>query len=449
MKINIPEKVLKITERLNNNGYEAYIVGGCVRDSLAGICPHDWDICTNALPEQTKLCFKDYKIFDAGIKHGTISVVSENEVFEITTYRIDGEYSDNRHPENVTFTRNIIDDLARRDFTVNAIAYNNESGLVDPFNGFSDLKSGIIRCVREPDERFNEDGLRIIRALRFASVYGFEIEEKTAKSIIKNKGLLNNISAERISVELLKLLCGKGAENILNTYREVFAEIIPELACEFDYDQCTKHHCYDLWHHTTYAVGAIKNTPVLRMVMLLHDIAKPECCKKDADGTSHFKGHPIVSAEKARIILHRLKFSNAFTDDCIKLIKYHDVRLNGTKRHILRMMNKLGKNLFPMLIEVQYADIAAQSDYQRQEKLKNIDISKRFYYEILEEDSCFSLRQLAINGNDLIKIGITEGKLIGNILKALLEMVLDEEIKNDKDMLIEKAHQLANELYEK
>ena len=272
MQIN--KNAEKLIRQLNNQGYEAFIVGGCVRDYLLGLTPHDTDICTNALPEQTKKCFEAYRTFDTGIKHGTISVVCGGEVYEITTYRIAGDYSDNRHPDSVSFTRNINEDLRRRDFTVNAMAYNAEYGLVDPYGGKNDLKDKIIRCVGNPDTRFNEDALRILRALRFASVYGFSIEENTSKSIFKNADLLKNIATERVISEFLKLICGKDAVKILDAYRETIAVIIPEITVMFNFNQNNIHHSYDLWQHTLTALGAIEPNPILRMTMLLHDIGK-------------------------------------------------------------------------------------------------------------------------------------------------------------------------------
>lgn len=445
MKIVLPENVRIITDCLKKNSFEAYVVGGCVRDSLLGLIPHDWDICTNAKPGQIKKCFESFRTFDTGIKHGTISIVIDKEIFEVTTYRIDGEYTDNRHPESVTFTDDITKDLARRDFTVNAMAYNEENGLVDPFSGKTDLKNRTIRCVREPDERFNEDALRIIRALRFASSYGFKIEENTSESIRKNADLLKNIAAERIATEFCKLLCGEGAEEILNNYRDVISVFIPEIIPMFDYDQHTKHHNRDLWKHTTHSVQSIDATPLLRMTMLLHDIGKPNACKIDPDGTGHFKGHPKYSAEKADIILHRLRFPTDFINNCSTLIKYHDVRFNATKRQLKHVMNAIGKENTELLIKVQYADIMAQSDYKRVEKLEKLDAASKLYKEVLADEECFTLKQLEINGNDLMNIGVKDGKLIGKILKTLLSLVIEDKIENNRAKLLEKAKTLSEE----
>lgn len=446
MKINLPEKVNKILAVLTDNGFEAYVVGGCVRDSLLGIAPKDWDICTDATPDEIKKCFASFYTYDAGIKHGTVSVVLEKEVFEVTTYRIDGEYKDNRHPQSVIFIDNLTADLARRDLTINAMAYNESSGLQDPFNGRVDLKNRLIRCVGSPDKRFNEDALRIIRALRFASVYDFFIDKETSDSILKNAQLLQNISSERISSELNRLLCGDGAEEVLNNYREVFAVFIPEIKRSFDFEQHTKHHNRDVWRHTTHAVASISPTVMLRMTMLLHDLGKPRACKVDPDGTCHFKIHPKYSAEYADEILHRLKYPSRFIDTCLKLILYHDVRFNGTKRQVKHIMNAIGEENLILLFKVQRADILAQSDYLQKQKLESIDTAEALYAEILKEASCFTLKQLAINGNDLQKLGVPCGKEIGSLLKLLLSLVIDEKVKNEKSALLKKAEELKEDI---
>lgn len=446
MKISIPEKVNELLIELNRNGFEAFIVGGCVRDSILGKTPHDWDICTNAKPDEIKECLTKYHTIDTGIKHGTVSVEIDKEIFEITTYRIDGEYSDNRHPKNVDFTTNIIDDLARRDFTINAIAYNDEKGIVDPYHGCEDLKLGTIRCVGEPEKRFREDALRIIRALRFASVYSFRIDSSTAQAILDNRKLLNNVSAERIACELNRLVCGDGAEKILNDFRSVFAVFMPEIAQTFDFEQHTKHHNRDVWRHTTHAVSSIEAEPILRITMLFHDLGKPNACKRDADGTCHFKGHPKYSAIYANDILHRLKYPNYFIDTCLTLIIYHDVRFNGTKKQIKHVMNKIGEQNMALLFKVQRADILAQSEYRQKEKLEAIDLAENKFKEIISEKSCFTLKQLAVNGNDLIDIGITEGKMIGSTLKLLLSFVIDEKVENTRGALLDKAKEIARNI---
>lgn len=446
MKIVLPKNVKKIIDILNNNNFEAFIVGGCVRDSIIGLTPHDWDICTNAKPEEIKKCFDFFYTFDSGIKHGTISIVIDGEVYEVTTYRIDGTYSDNRRPDSVTFTSDIAKDLARRDFTINAMAYNEQCGLIDPYSGRNDLLDKIIRCVGNPDFRFIEDALRIIRALRFASVYDFVIENETSKSICKNADLLKNIAVERISVEFNKLLCGNGAEEILNNYRDVIAVFIPEIKPMFDYNQHTKHHNRDLWRHTTYSVKSIDKMPLLRMSMLLHDIGKPKACKRDEDGTSHFKGHPKYSAVMAEIILRRLKYPTDFIETCITLIKYHDVRFNGSKRQLRHVMSAIGDKNVELLLKIQRADIMAQSDYKHKEKLEKLDLACRVYEEVLADKDCFTLKQLKINGNDIKKLGVTEGVKIGKILKMLLSLVIEDKLENKKSALLNKAEEIRDEI---
>lgn len=446
MNIVLPKNVKLIIDILNKNNFEAFIVGGCVRDSIIGLTPHDWDICTNAKPEEIKKCFANFNTFDTGIKHGTISIVIDGEVYEVTTYRIDGTYSDNRRPDSVTFTSDIAKDLARRDFTINAMAYNEQCGLIDPYCGRNDLSDKIIRCVGNPDFRFNEDALRIIRALRFASVYDFVIENETSKSICKNADLLKNIAVERISVEFNKLLCGNGAEEILNKYRDVIAVFIPEIKPMFDYNQHTKHHNRDLWRHTTYSVKSIDKMPLLRMSMLLHDIGKPKACKRDEDGTSHFKGHPKYSAEMAETILRRLKYPTDFIETCVTLIKYHDVRFNGSKRQLRHVMSAIGDKNVELLLKIQRADIMAQSDYKHKEKLEKLNLACQVYREVLADKDCFTLKQLKINGNDIKNLGVTEGVKIGKILKMLLSLVIEDKLENKKSALLNKAEEIRDEI---
>lgn len=446
MNIVLPKNVKLIIDILNKNGFDAFVVGGCVRDSIIGLTPHDWDICTNAKPEEIKNCFSNFNTFDSGLKHGTISIVIDSEVFEVTTYRIDGAYSDNRRPDSVTFTSDIAKDLARRDFTINAMAYSEKNGLIDPYGGREDLSDKIIRCVGNPDFRFNEDALRIIRALRFASVYDFVIENETSKSICKNAGLLKNIAVERISVEFNKLLCGNGTEEILNKYRDVIAVFIPEIKPMFDYSQHTKHHNRDLWRHTIYSVKSIDKMPLLRMSMLLHDIGKPKACKRDEDGTCHFKGHPKHSAEMAETILRRLKYPTDFIETCITLIKYHDVRFNGSKRQLRHVMSAIGDKNVELLLKIQRADIMAQSEYKHKEKLEKLNLACRVYEEILADKDCFTLKQLEINGNDIKKLGVTEGVKIGKILKMLLSLVIEDKLENEKSALVKKAEEIRDEI---
>lgn len=445
MNVKMDPRAKYIIDVLAANGYEAFAVGGCVRDSMMGLVPHDWDICTNAKPEQIKSCFADENTFDSGLKHGTISVVLDSRVYEITTYRIDGEYDDNRHPRQVTFTDDIKLDLSRRDFTVNAMAFNESTGLVDPFGGAEDLKNNLLRCVGDPDKRFNEDALRIMRGLRFASTYGFDVEEETASSLIKNAGLLHNIASERINAELNRMLCGDGAEDILRSFREVIAEVIPEIIPTFDCPQNTPHHKYTVWEHIIHSVGFAPKDELLRMVMLLHDIGKPQTRTVDENGRDHFKGHPKISVDMARGILRRLKYSNAFTDDCLLLIEKHDLRFNGKAKQLKRALQQLGEQNTRRLFAVQRADVSAQSDYYRAEKLAAVDLAEAQLEEIISQNQCFSLKSLAVNGRDLIDLGITDGKQIGMVLNALLDEVVENDYPNEKKALLERAKMIISD----
>lgn len=442
MKILLNNNVSKILNILNNNGYEAYIVGGCVRDSLLNIKPKDWDITTNALPDEILECFKEYRCFEVGKKFGTISVVMDKECFEITTFRFDGEYTDNRHPDNVEFSRNLKDDLQRRDFTVNAMAYNEEDGLIDFFNGQRDLKYKALRCVGDPSKRFNEDALRILRALRFSSVYGFTIEINTSNAIFKNKGLLNNISNSRIISELNLLLCGEYCDFILRRYKDIFAVIIPEITTMFNFDQNNPHHNKTLWKHTVASVKLVQGDALLKTAMLFHDIGKPLTKSTDENNISHFHGHPKLSAAVTNNILKRLGYPNDFIKQVVTLIEYHDYRLTADKKIIKRLLSKIGEQDLRLLLKIQRADILAQSMYKREEKLSTLDMVCVLFEEIIKENECFSLKQLEISGRDLIHIGITNGIQIGDTLDELLKMVIRENIPNEKSVLISKAKEL-------
>lgn len=435
MKIKLSDGVKVIISKLNNYGFEAFAVGGCVRDCVIGLVPHDWDVCTNAQPEQIKHCFKDFETFDSGIKHGTISVIYKRAIYEITTYRIDGEYLDSRHPESVEFTNDITKDLARRDFTVNAMAYNEEKGLVDPFGGIHDVSRKIIKCVGDSDKRFDEDALRILRALRFASVYGFSIDNKTSDSVKNKSYLLGNIAYERIAAEFNRLLCGKNVEKILNGYKEVFSVFIPEFKPMFNFKQLNVHSNEDLWHQTTALVKLVEKDPLLRVAMLLHDIGKPESCP---NGRCKYYNYPKLSAKIAERILRRLKYSKNFIDDCLKLIEYQDVRLYNGKKNLKRVMNIVGVDNARRLIKIQQA-INSLLYFKQDEKFMT---AQRQLEEIINGDECFKLSHLAVNGKDIINLGIKEGKAVGEILDILVNKVIDEELPNTKIILLEAAKKL-------
>lgn len=445
MKINIPNDVNLILDKLRGKGYEAFVVGGCVRDSILGIEPNDWDITTSAKPFEIKEVFDGYQMIDIGEKHGTIGIVLNYKPYEVTTYRVDGDYSDNRRPDNVIFTNNIEDDLSRRDFTINAMAYNNERGLVDPFSGEIDLQYKALRCVGDPDTRFNEDALRILRALRFASVYNLSIEGNTSNSIVRNRLLLNNISVERIQSEFAKMLRGENVNFILRRYKEIIAVFIPEIVATFDCEQNTPHHNKTVWRHTTAAVSSIDNDIILRMTMFLHDIGKPLAKRTDSSGHDHFKGHNHFSAVLAKNALERLRFPTRFIEDVITLIEYHDVRLSDNKRQIKHILNNIGLVNFERLLKVQKADIMAQSKYKREIKLSNLELADDTYKSIIENKECYTLKSLNIIGSDLLHLGITEGKLIGSILEILLDGVIDGTLENDNVILKKEAIEIYNE----
>ena len=439
MIIEYPNEVKTIIERLSKKGFEAFIVGGCVRDCFMNTIPHDWDICTNAEPDQTESCFSEYKTISIGKKHGTIGIVIHGKLYEVTTYRVDGEYLDNRRPDSVEFTSNIKNDLSRRDFTINAMAYNRNSGLVDCFGGKDDIKNKLIKCVGNPEKRFNEDALRILRGLRFASRLDFEIEKETSNAIHNLKYLLYNVSKERIKEELIGIVCGKSAERILNDYRDVIAELLPEITPCFDFEQRTPHHCFDVYRHITHSVGMIEPEPLLRLTMLLHDIGKPQACYEDKNGRRHFKGHPKISAELAEVILKRLRFSNAFITGCLKLIEYHDVRFKGNKSTVKRVIGQIGTENTENLFKIQYADTMSQSDYRREQKLNDLKTAQMHFNEVVINDECCTLKQLDIKGNELkTECGI-EGKNISNTLNYLLDLVIDEKTENKKSELIKAA----------
>lgn len=444
MKITIPKKVNYIINKLESNGYEAFAVGGCVRDSLLGIEPKDWDITTSAKPDDIKMCFEGYQLIDIGENHGTVGVVIDSEKYEITTYRIDGDYFDSRHPEKVTFTDKIELDLSRRDFTVNAMAYNETRGLIDPFNGEADVKYKALRCVGDADTRFSEDALRILRALRFASVYNFSIENKTSASILKNRAGLNKIAVERIVSEFLKFLCGDNVNFLLRRYRDVIAVFLPEIVATFECEQNTPHHNRTVWKHTTAAVAAVEPDPLLRMVMLLHDIGKPLALRTDSDGRDHFKGHNHFSAVLAKNVLERLKFPSKIIEDMVTLIEYHDVRFSDNKKQIKHVLNSIGEDNFRKLVKVQHADIAAQSRYKRESKLYNMSLCESAFGEIVRNKECYKLKDLSINGSDLIHLGITDGKTIGRVLQLLLDSVIDEELSNESVVLKKRALEIYN-----
>lgn len=435
MRIELPDKVNTIIHTLQSHGYEAYAVGGCVRDSILGRVPEDWDITTSAMPEETKALFPH--TFDTGIAHGTITVLLDREGFEVTTYRMDGKYEDSRHPSEVTFVRNLKEDLLRRDFTINAMAYNETDGLVDIFGGLEDIEDGIVRCVGNARARFSEDALRILRGIRFAAQLGFEIEEETREGMRLLAPTLQKISAERIQTELMKLLLSPEPDMLREAWRlGITKEFLPEFDTAMKTEQETPHHMYTVGEHILHTLKNIRSDRVLRLVMLFHDLGKPEVKTIDEQGTAHFKGHAETSREIVKKVFKRLKFDNATLQSVEKLVYYHDYRMPVTKKNVRRAVNKIGQELFPMYLEVRRADVLAQSTYQREEKLADIDKVEALYQEIIAAGQCVTLKDLAVTGKDLIAAGMEPGREIGQTLNQLLDLVIENPDLNTKEELL-------------
>ena len=434
------ENILKgkeLIKILNNNGFQAYFVGGCVRDLLMEKTPDDFDITTNAKPDEMKTAFSEYKTVETGIAHGTVTVINKGTSFEITAFRKESTYSDNRHPDSVTFTPCLEDDLARRDFTVNSLAMDIHGNLTDLFGGIKDIENKIIRTVGNPDERFKEDALRILRALRFSACLDFEIENETKKALHKNKELLKNISAERIYTEFVKLLCGKNVKNVITEFYDIIGVFIPQINKAAGFNQQNIHHIYDVLTHTAVVTESIKPLPHLRLAAFFHDIGKPFCFSVGNDGQGHFYSHPKKSAEITDEALKNLRCDNKTRETVVALVKAHDTPIEETEKFIKRRLNVLGETLFFDLILLQRADtMGLAPKYQsRKDHFQKLEKIAR---EILSEKQCFSLKDLSINGNDLITLGL-KGKEIGDTLKSLLEAVIDGKVENEKQKLIEYA----------
>lgn len=456
MKIQLPHKVDYIINELRNHGYEAYAVGGCVRDSILGREPEDWDITTSAKPMEIKNIFK--RTIDTGILHGTVTVMLDKKGFEVTTYRIDGEYEDSRHPKSVEFTANLVEDLKRRDFTINAMAYNEQDGMVDVFGGLEDIKAGVIRCVGSAMDRFDEDALRILRAVRFSAQLGFTIDEETVQAAVEKAENLRNISAERIRVELNKLLLSSHTDRLLDAYEMGITRIIlPEFDRMMKTEQHNRHHIYTVGMHTMKSVELAgfgeeekesifleKEKLILRWAMLLHDVAKPLTKSTGEDGQDHFYGHPEKSAELARQILKRLKFDNETLDMVYRLVKWHDYSFTLKPSAMRKAVNKIGDDSIDLLLEVKRADILAQNPETWEEKLKYLRTAKQILQDIRKKKECVSLKMLQINGNDLLQIGYQPGKTVGDTLQYLLEQVMEDPLLNEKSVLLELASKMLN-----
>lgn len=436
MHIQIPEKVNRIIHILQAAGYEAYIVGGCVRDAILGREAADWDITTSALPGQVKGLFR--RTLDTGIRHGTVTVMLEREGVEVTTYRIDGEYEDGRHPREVRFTPSLTEDLRRRDFTINAMAYNEADGLVDVFGGLKDLEDGVIRCVGEAEERFLEDALRILRAVRFSAQLDFAIEEKTRSAMKALAGSLEKISAERVQAEMVKLLLSLHPEVLRTAYETgITAVVLPEFDRCMETPQQNPHHCYPVGEHTLCALTKVRADKALRLAVLFHDMGKPQTRHRDEEGMDHFYGHSAVSEEIAVKILHRLKFDNDTLYKVRRLVRFHDDwQKEPTARTVRRAVFRIGEDLFPSYLEIRRADILAQNPVYCEEKLENLAKVQELYKQIIEEKNCLSLRGLAVTGRDLLEAGVAPGKQVGETLKELLELVIEHPEYNEKEYLL-------------
>lgn len=439
MQIKLPPQVEHVINILSETGFQAYAVGGCVRDCLMGLAPLDWDISTAAKPADIIKVFRKHRVIETGIKHGTLTVIVDGLSMEITTFRIDGEYTDFRRPDSVEFTSDLMLDLSRRDFTMNALAYSPEEGVIDCFGGGDDIKNKIIRCVGNADTRFNEDALRIIRGLRFASVLDFEIEEETAESIKANKQLLKKVAVERIQKELVKLLCGPAVERILLDFREVLFEIIPELEVTNGFDQHDdKKHIFDVYGHIVHSVSIIKNEPELRVTMLLHDSGKPACFALDEKGIGSFHGHAAAGEEIALKVLQELKFSKKFTEEVTQLIRYHVIPVFENPKALKKWLSKLGEPLFRKFLLVKRADLLSLSPAMHGRAALVDELEERMN-KLLEEGVCLSVQDLAVKGTDLMNIGFPAGKIVGDMLDRLFAEVTDEKVENTKDALLEAA----------
>ena len=438
-KIDMPSNANVIIHALQDAGYKAYIVGGCVRDSVINRFPHDWDICTSARPKQILEVFKGYRVIETGLQHGTVTIVIDGEQYECTSFRIDGVYSDNRRPDSVTFIDDLTEDLRRRDFTINAMAYNDEEGLIDPFDGIGDIKRGIIRCVGNAADRFSEDALRILRAIRFAAQLSFVIEDNTSSELNRQKGSLVNVSAERIASEFNKIVISDRFTGMLMKYLNVFEQFIPEFKAMYNFPQNNPHHIYDVLIHTFYTVISCQNDLILRLAALFHDIGKPHSYQDEADGIRHFVGHNIVGADMTDKIMRRLKYDNNTRNAVVQLVLYHDSSFIAKPSAVKRWLNKVGEIQLKRLIDLRRADIEGQRVFYDREKMRKIDDFADVLNQVLEEQQCFSLKDLAINGDDLIALGFVPGKKLGEVLTGLLNSVTDDALPNDKETLLKEA----------
>ena len=438
INVEVPTPVNYIIQKLEKCGHEAYMVGGCVRDSVLGRKPHDYDICTSATPDEILKAFPNEEIIPTGLQHGTITILINKEPFEVTTYRIDGDYSDNRRPDNVTFTKNLVEDLRRRDFTINAMAYNPKTGLIDPFNGMEDIKYKKIRCVGSAEDRFNEDALRILRAIRFEAQLGFAGFPETMFEIDRQYERLKNISVERINSEFCKIVASNQFCVELVLYPDVFSLFIPELKDMIGFQQDNPYHAYDVFDHTVHAIEKCESDDlIVRLAVFFHDFGKPHSYQDGEDGIRHFKGHGKVSSDITDTIMKRLRFDNETRNNVVELVYYHDATFEVGKKYVKRWLNKIGEKQFRRLLEVRKADIKGQKPDYEESRIEKINNIENILEEILSEKSCFSLKDLAVNGNDVKEVQkLTERTDSGYWLNEILKRVIDGELENNKDDLV-------------
>ena len=446
-KIRIPRGPGDVMTVLALDGFESYVVGGCVRDSLLGLEPHDWDICTNATPQDVMEIFtkRNIKTIETGIKHGTVTVCLHGEQYEVTTFRIDGTYSDGRRPDSVSFTSSLQEDLSRRDFTINAMAYAEVPGLIDPFGGEKALLDKVISCVGNPTDRFGEDALRIMRALRFASTYGFRIDSGTDAAIHQLAPSLCNISSERINAELCKLLCGQGVLDVLLNYSDVITTIIPELAPCVGFEQNNPYHQYNVYDHIAHAVTNYKGNDIsIKVALLLHDIGKPQCYTEDERG-GHFHGHGVPSHDIADGVMKRMRFDNKTRNEVLDLVLYHDSVIEPTPKTVRRWLNKIGADRFRQLLQIRMADIKAHAKGTQQSRIERCMALGEILEDTLSKEQCFSMKDMQINGHDIMALGVQEGKQVGYILKRLLDDVINDRLENKHMLLVEAASSYIRE----
>lgn len=444
--MNIPQGPDEILNRLTAAGFQAYAVGGCVRDSLLGTVPGDWDICTSALPEETEACFSDLRVVETGLKHGTVTVIFQGVPYEITTFRSDGNYLDHRRPQQVNFVRTLKEDLLRRDFTINAMAVGLDEEIQDPFGGRQDLTDGIIRCVGDPDTRFTEDALRILRGLRFASRLGFSIAPETAAAMERNKNLLSYVSGERIYKELTGILIGTYAQPVLEQYGGVLAAVLPEIQPSMGFLQRNPFHNRDVWQHTLEALGKSRPDPIVRWALLLHDLGKPDCFTLDDRGIGHFYGHPQRSMELAEQILDRFHGDKKTRDTICLLVRDHDREAPATIKNARRWIARYGRDNVRLLLEVKRCDCLAHVDTPKtRARYNNLMEMTRLIRECLETEQCFSVRDLPVKGGDVMALGVPAGPQVGRILEGLLDDVLDGACPPEREALLERLKQLINE----